>query len=108
MGTTARWYQFGLRRLLLFTATVAAFLGWLRVEWLRAVTTGDGNAILGPLHLAMDTAPSNVDAGVFLMVLLIPCLFGVLLKPHPVTFVVSLLAFLAWMFLGIVGQGISC
>lgn len=107
---TPRWYQISLRRLLLFTAAVAACLGWLRFEWVREVTPDGGGAsvLLGPLYLVLDVAPGNVQAGVLFTALLLPCIFAVFLKPHPVTVVLSLLALLAWMFLGVVGQGISC
>jgi hypothetical protein len=64
--------------------------------------------LLGPLYFALDTAPGNVQAGVVLTVILLPCTLSVLLKPHLITVMVSLVAFLLWMFLGVVGQGISC
>jgi hypothetical protein len=111
MGTTARWYQISLRRLLLFKTVVAACLAWLRFEWVREVAPDGGGAsvLLGPLYFLRHYSGSgDIRDGVLLTALLLPCIFAVILKPNPVTVVLSLLALLAWMFFGLCGQGASC
>jgi len=103
-------FQISLRRLLLLITALAAFLGWLRFEWIREVSPSSGGAsvLLGPLFLVLDPSPENKQAGVIITALLLPCIFGVVLKPHAITLTLSLLGILAWIFWGVCGQGISC
>ena len=64
--------------------------------------------LLGPLLFAMDVAPANIWAGVALTIILLPAIALVAFRPRLWTAGVSILALLAWVFLGIVGEGIGC
>ena len=98
----AATFQFTLRKALLLIVLLSAWLGWLRLEWVRAP---NASPLLGPLWIVW----YNHDAsGVVLAAILTPCMFAFAFKPHPVSFVVSMLGLLAWMFLGFVGEGIGC
>jgi hypothetical protein len=63
---------------------------------------------LGPLLFAMDVAPTNVWTGVALTIVLLPAIALVAFRPRVWTAAVSILALLAWVFLGIIGDGIGC
>ena len=64
--------------------------------------------LLGPLLMAMDVAPENVCTGVVLTIILLPAMALVAFRPRAWTAAVSFVAFLAWMFLGVIGAGIGC
>ena len=64
--------------------------------------------LLGPLLFAMDVAPTNVWTGVSLTIVLLPAIALVAFRPRLWTAAVAILALLAWVFLGIVGDGIGC
>jgi hypothetical protein len=95
--------RFTLRRALLLVFFVAGWLGLLRVEWTRG---SNASPLLGPLFFNWYN-PEDFT-GFVLASLLTPCLFAFLLKPQWTTFGISLLGFLLWWFLGVIGQGIGC
>ena len=64
--------------------------------------------LLGPLLFAMDVAPANVWTGIVLTLILLPAIALVAFRPRVWTAAVSILALLAWVFLGIIGDGIGC
>ena len=64
--------------------------------------------LLGPLLLAMDVAPVNIWSGFALTIILIPAVALVAFRPRVWTTAVSIFALLAWVFFGIIGDGIGC
>ena len=63
--------------------------------------------LLGPILFIMDVAPANVLWGVALTVLLLPAITLFAWKRRPWAAVVSIVALMIWVFLGIVGDGID-
>jgi hypothetical protein len=63
--------------------------------------------LLGPILFVMDVAPQNKWAGIALLILLLPSMALVLFHRRIWTAVVSTLAFLLWIFFGIIGRGIN-
>ncbi len=64
--------------------------------------------LLGPVLFVLDVSPVNQAHGVTLCLLLIPCLLVGFLRPRWWSVLVSALAALAWLFLGVIGEGIDC
>jgi hypothetical protein len=64
--------------------------------------------LLGPILFVLDVAPENRAWGFGLCLLLIPCLLIGLLRPRWWSVLVSALAALAWLFFGVMGDGINC
>jgi hypothetical protein len=64
--------------------------------------------LLGPILLIVDGAPENQASGVGLCLLLLPCLAAVIVRPRWWSALLSLLAAVAWVFIGLVGDGIDC
>lgn len=66
------------------------------------------NAFYGPIILIRDVAPDNQVAGVVILLLLLPCMLSVVVRPRPWSIVVAILAGLAWLGVGVMGMGIDC
>ena len=64
--------------------------------------------LLGPILFALDVVPENQVAGIGLCLALIPCLLSVIIRPRLWSLALSVLAGMAWLFLGVVGLGIGC
>ena len=62
----------------------------------------------GPLQFVFDVAPGNKASGLFLCALLIPMLLAFPIKPRLWTALLSTLAVIFWLLLGVVGLGIGC
>ena len=63
--------------------------------------------LLGPILWTMDVAPVNVWWGVALTVILLPAIVLVAFRRRAWTAAVSLFASIAWLILGIIGDGIG-
>lgn len=61
----------------------------------------------GPLYFVLDVAWQNRIAGVVLAAILFLCMISVVLRPAGWTLALSILAILAWMFVGAVGSGLD-
>ena len=102
MTSSARFYpRITLLGLLAWIFSIAVAVGILSVKWRPPF---NHEALFGPLLIAQQ----GDFAGWVLAFILLPSIFAVVLKPHPVTAVISVLAFLFWVFLGAVGPGIGC
>jgi len=66
------------------------------------------NILLGPILIAIDSAPENMREGVALCVVLIPAMACVLFSRRKWCVSVSVTALLLWLFFGIIGLGIGC
>jgi hypothetical protein len=64
--------------------------------------------LLGPMLFAMDVNPVNVMWGVGLTAILVPAIAPVALRPSAQNAMISALALVAWLVLGIIGTGIGC
>ena len=62
---------------------------------------------LGPILFIMDVAPANVWWGIALTVILLPAMTLFAFRRRAWTAALSLLALIAWVILGIVGDGIG-
>ena len=78
--------------------------------WLHSAFGGVNlmRILLGPILLIMDVAPANVRLGIALTATLIPALALVAFKRRPWAALLSVLALLVWLFLGVVAAGIQC
>jgi hypothetical protein len=64
--------------------------------------------LLGPVHFVRDVAPINQITGVALILVLGACMgYGVLSK-NPWARLLLIASIVAWLFIGLVGAGISC
>lgn len=90
-----------LHGLLAWMTAIALAMGYLRTEWRLAP---NASLLLGPLWIAW----YGGVAGWVLAILLLPSVFAFLIKPHPITALISSIAFSLWMFLGVVGRAIGC
>ncbi|QDT74575.1 hypothetical protein I41_37720 [Lacipirellula limnantheis] len=66
------------------------------------------NAFYGPIILIRDVAPNIQVAGVVLLLLFLPCMLLVFIRPRPWSIVVAIMAGLAWLGVGVIGMGIDC
>jgi hypothetical protein len=91
-------------RAVLFLAWFCSFAGVMAFEWAR---WPNGTILFGPFWII---AYNGFDdwCGVLSCVVLLPMLFAFPLKPHPLTFCLSLLALAVWLVMGMVGWGIGC
>ena len=64
--------------------------------------------LLGPILFMLDVAPENQAWGVALCLLLAPCILIGLVRPRRWSILLAVAATLAWLFLGVVGEGINC
>jgi hypothetical protein len=65
------------------------------------------SALWDPLYFAFDGAIANQVTGVVFTLVLAPCMASWLLWPQKWTALLSILAMLAWIFVGIIGSGID-
>ena len=63
---------------------------------------------LGPILFILDSAPENQAWGIALCLLLTPCLLIGIARPRWWSVATSALAAAAWLFLGVIGDGINC
>jgi hypothetical protein len=87
--------------LLAWTTAIALAMGYLRTEWTLAP---NASGLLGPLWIAW----YGGVAGWILAIVLLPSVLAFLLKPHPITALISSIAFALWLFLGMVGRATGC
>lgn len=64
--------------------------------------------LLGPILFILDVSPVNQMQGYRFTVLLISCMAVLPLRPRWWSLVLAILAAMAWLFLGVVGDGIDC
>ncbi len=64
--------------------------------------------LMGPILFAMDVSPINRITGIVLCLVLVPGMLVGILRPRWWSVPLSGLAALAWLFCGIIGQGIDC
>jgi len=64
--------------------------------------------LLGPILFVLDGAPLNVWTRMVLSCILVPAMFLVACRLRWWSALISVLAALAWLFLGILGEGINC
>jgi hypothetical protein len=66
------------------------------------------NCLLGPIFFIRDQAPENFWAGVVLVAVLVPAMGVGFIRPFRVwRAVISILAALSWVAVGIIGQAIG-
>jgi hypothetical protein len=63
--------------------------------------------LFGPILFIRDVSPENQWAGIVLCVLLIPSMLIGIVRPKPWSIALSVIAALAWLFLGVIGKGIN-
>ncbi len=63
--------------------------------------------LLGPILFIMDVAPVNKASGIALTFTLLPLMALVIFRRRVWAAFISVIAFLFWLFIGIVGQGIN-
>jgi hypothetical protein len=64
--------------------------------------------LLGPILFVLDVAPENRAWGIGLCLLLVPCMLVGFLRPRWWSVLIAVVAALAWLLLGVVGEGINC
>jgi hypothetical protein len=72
------------------------------------VRPGVMRALLGPILFVLDVAPENQAWGIGLCLLLVLCFAIGVARPRRWSVALAVLAGLAWLFLGIIGDGIGC
>ena len=65
-------------------------------------------AYLGPILFIRDVSPENQAWGIVLCLLLIPCFLIGVVRPRWWSILISALAVAAWLFFGVIGEGINC
>jgi hypothetical protein len=85
------------------TGTAALFGAWMCYEWGR---WPNSSLMFGPLALIRYNGLNLVD--VVTSAVLLPLLFAFLLRPHVLTFCLSLLGTLIWLCLGSIPMTVSC
>jgi hypothetical protein len=75
----------------------------MSIEWIRAP---DASPLLGPLYFIWynggDVFTWSITFGLSAGVL------SCALRPHEITFGISVVSILTWLFFGMLGQGIGC
>ncbi|MFT3880328.1 MAG: hypothetical protein QM703_11790 [Gemmatales bacterium] len=82
---------------------VPAFAVFIVFEWRR---WPNGSQWLGPLGMLWYSG-HDVSNLILVMISLV-LLFAFLIKPHPLTALISMLGILNWTFWGMVAEGIGC
>jgi hypothetical protein len=95
--------RFTVRRLMVVVAILGLAFGLL--VWAYRVEMWTP---MGPIVLILHDEPEFQAQGIGLALLLAPCILTAIVRPRPWSILIGVFAVLAWLFIGLIAQGINC